>query len=262
MLVDSHCHLNYLIAQGIEIDDILSNAKANGIGCMQTISTNFTEFREILKIANLHKEIFCSVGLHPNNVNDSNTLNYKQIASLCKNQKTIGIGETGLDYYRDHDKELQKQSFIEHIKAAQETNIPLIVHTRDAEEDTLSILEDMMNQKPFKALIHCFTGTRDMAFRCIDIGLYLSISGIVTFNNALDLRETVKSIPLNRLMIETDSPYLAPQQYRGKTNEPGFVKYVAECISELKDVKYEEIANITTGNFFKVFAKAENFLNA
>lgn len=256
MLVDSHCHLNFpeLIK---DIDIILENAKNANVGYMQTICTKITEFPTILALAEKYPHIFCSVGVHPNDVVEQGLIASEKIINYCQHKKVIGIGETGLDFYYEHSpRELQIQSFIEHIKAARETKLPIIIHTRAADQETMEILEEEMKKGKFQGLIHCFTATKELADFVLNLGLYISISGIVTFKKAVELQEVVKAIPIDRLLVETDAPYLAPVPYRGKRNEPAFVKHVAEFIANLHDMNIEEFISITTNNFFTLFNKA------
>jgi TatD DNase family protein len=256
MLIDSHCHLDFPEFQK-DFELVLQNAYNADVKLMQTISTKISKAPEIIGIAEKYENIFCSVGTHPHEVGNEGLTSVEDIVELTKHPKVIGIGETGLDYYYEHSpKNLQQESFINHIKAAQLTGLPIIVHTRDADDDTIDILYSEMNKKPFTGLIHCFTSSKKLADKALELGLYISISGIVTFKNAEELRHTVKHIPLSRLIIETDSPYLAPSPHRGKRNEPAFVKHTAEFLASLFGVDYTMIAEITTTNFFNLFSKA------
>ncbi len=255
MLVDSHCHLN---SKGLmHLPDIIFRAKEAGISTMQTICTKLSEFEEIKKISDEYKEVFCSVGVHPDHVKEEGIVDVEHLINLTQGEKVIGIGETGLDYYRGNDsKELQKQSFINHIKAAQSTGLPVIIHSRDADEDMLQILKEQMTIKKFKAVLHCFTGSKKFADAALDLGVYISASGIVTFKNAKDLQEVFKNIPLNRLLIETDAPYLAPDPCRGKINEPSFVQHTAIFLAKLLNISFDELSKTTTKNFFDLFSKS------
>jgi TatD DNase family protein len=253
MLVDSHCHLNFPELKP-RLDEIVANAKEHDVAYMQTICTKMQEFPEILAIAEKYENIWCSVGVHPNNVAKEALVNCEQLIAATKNKKTIGIGETGLDYYYENSpRDLQKQSFIEHIAASRTTGLPIIVHTRAADEETINILNDQMSLGKFPGLIHCFSTGKELALRAIEMGMYISISGIVTFKNATDLQNIVKELPLSSLLVETDAPYLAPMPHRGKKNEPAYTKYTAEFIAELKGISYEEVAKTTTENFFRLF---------
>ncbi len=252
-LIDSHCHLNMLKD---DLAEILQRAKDNGVGYMQTICTTMEELPDILNIAEKYDNIFASCGVHPNEILD--IIPYEIIVNYCRHPKIIGIGETGLDYYYQTTvKAKQISSLVEHIKAAACSQLPIIIHTRDAEKDTKDILTSEMQNSPFLGLIHCFTASKEFAKKMLDLGMYISIAGIVTFKNAHDLQEIVCYLPLDRLLIETDSPYLAPSPMRGKPNEPAFVKYVAEKIAELKGISLEEVATITTNSFISLFTKAK-----
>lgn len=258
IIVDSHCHLNMLQERGASLDEIVNNARENNVKYMQTISTSMEESDEVIAIAEKYDEVFASVGVHPNNV--EYVVNHQDLINKATHPKVIGLGETGLDYYRDQSlqqKQMQRDSLQEHIIASNKTQLPVIIHMRDAEEDTQNIISDAMKSMPFKGLIHCFTSTKKFAKHALDNGLYISISGIVTFKNAQDLQEIVKYIPIDRMLVETDSPFLAPVPFRGKTNEPAYTKYVVECIAELKGVTSKQVANITTENFCTLFNVAD-----
>lgn len=256
MLVDSHCHLD-LVAEKEELDGVIKRAVEGGVGYMQTICTSLGNFPVILAIAEKYPNIFASIGIHPNEVKNQTT-SHQQLTMLASHPKVIGLGETGLDYYYETASRLaQIACFKEHIIAAQATTLPVIVHTRDAEQDTIDIITNEMKNAPFKALIHCFTASKYLATKMLDLGAYISIAGIVTFKNAESLKEVVRFVPLDRLLIETDSPYLAPVPMRGKQNEPAFVKFVANCIADLKGIEAEEVASKTTENFFALFSKAK-----
>lgn len=257
MLVDSHCHLEFPDFT-TDFDQVLKRASDASVSVMLSISTSISDFASVIKIAGRAPNIFASVGVHPENVTREGVIPHTSIAALCAGDKVIGIGETGLDYhYENHDKALQKQSFIEHIKAAQITGLPLIIHTRDAGTDTLSIMEDALKNKPYKAVIHCFTESMEFAQKALSLGFYISFSGIVTFKNATSLQEIAKFVPLKRILVETDAPYLAPTPHRGKRNEPAYVAHTAKFLSDLKGVSYEDFCAITTDNFYKLFAKAK-----
>lgn len=256
-LVDSHCHLNFPDFKD-NLDEVVERAVANGITSMQTICTKLHEFPAILAIAEKYPNIWCSVGVHPNNVADEELAKAEELVKLAQSPKVIGFGETGLDYYYEHSpREKQRLSFIEHIKAAQATGLPVIVHTRAADDDTIEVMQEQMQNGSFKGLIHCFSTGAKLAWGAIEMGMYISISGIVTFKKATELQEIVKTLPLDRLLVETDAPYLAPMPHRGKTNEPAFTRHTAEFIAELKGISYEEVAEVTTRNFFDLFSKAK-----
>lgn len=255
ILIDSHCHLNLLQ----EKDDLLSLiARANdyGVKYMLTVCTNLKELPAILETAEKHPNIFASCGVHPNDVKE--IIDYQTIKDHCQHPKIIAIGETGLDYYHQpFDKTKQIASLEQHIIAAQSNGLPVIIHTREAEDDTNDILTSEMRNSSFSGVIHCFTASKDLARKMLNLGMYISIAGIVTFKNAEILQEIVRFLPLDRLLIETDSPYLSPIPMRGKQNEPAFVKYIAEKIAELKSITLEETANATFENFGRLFSKAD-----
>jgi TatD DNase family protein len=254
MLVDSHCHLNFPDFKN-DLDDVIARAGAAGIGKMVSICTKLEEFAEIAAIADKYPNVYCSVGVHPHDADEKNAAEVKaeDIIKLTAHPKCVGIGETGLDYFYEHSpREEQKISFLEHIKAGRATGLPVIIHTRDAEADTIEIIKQ---QSGFAGLLHCFTSSYEVAKCGMDNGLYVSISGIVTFKNAVDLRETVKKIPLEFLLVETDSPFLAPLPHRGKRCEPAFTRHTADFIAELKGISVQELEEATTANFHKVFSK-------
>ncbi len=256
MLIDSHCHLEFPDFAD-DFNDVMERAYEAGIKAMLSISTSIEDFASVIKIAGKAPNIFASVGLHPGNTSTEKIVPYTSIIALCKGSKVIGIGETGLDYhYENHDKGLQKQSFIEHIKAAQDTGLPLIVHTRDASHDTLIIMEEALKHKPYKAVIHCFTESVEFAKSALALGFYISFSGIVTFKNAIALQAVAKIVPIERMLIETDAPYLAPTPHRSKRNEPSYVVHTAKFLADLKDVDYKDFCAITTNNFYQLFTKA------
>lgn len=256
IIVDSHCHLD-MLTDCDDTDAIVARARKNDVKYLQTICTRLDNFDNILAITKKYDNVFASVGIHPTEIEQLTPAN--ELIKLATDEKVIGLGETGLDYFYnkqlDHHK-LQRDSFEQHIIAAQENNLPLIVHTRDAETDTGNIITQNKKHKEFPGLIHCFNASKGLAARMLDLGMYISISGIVTFKNAEALRETVNYIPLDRILVETDSPYLAPVPKRGKTNEPSYTKYVVEFLAKLKGISAEELASKTTENFFQLFAKA------
>lgn len=257
-IVDSHCHLDLIESKGENIEDIINNSLDNKVKVLQTISTNIDNIDNIINFANKGEFIYCSVGTHPCNVSDERTRSSQEIIDICdSNKKIIGIGETGLDYFHDDSIKLeQKNSFIEHIKASQKIKLPVIIHSRDADEDMEAILRKEKSNQDFPALLHCFSSSEKLAKAALDLGIYISISGIVTFKNAKELQNIVKNIPLEFLLVETDSPYLAPTPFRGKTNQPAFTKHVVEFIAELKNIEVEEVIHQTTKNFFDIFTKA------
>lgn len=258
ILVDSHCHLNFPDFKE-DLQDVINRARENGVRVMQTICTEVEEFDEVLAIAEQHDNIYCSVGVHPNESGEKKPADLKYLLDKAAHPKVIGIGETGLDYYYEHsDRLIQQESFRIHIDAARKSGLPLIVHTRDADSDTMDILEEEMNKGAFKGLIHCFTSSSELAERAIKLGFYISLSGIISFKSAENIRETVKTLPLERLLIETDAPFLAPLPHRGKRNEPSFVKHTNKKLAEIKNISEEECAGITTTNFFRLFDKARS----
>ena len=258
MLVDSHCHLNFPDFKD-DLEQTIKRAHDAGVSVLQVICTKLEEYEDIKKIADDHEGIFCSLGIHPHDSEHEPELKASTLIDLAQNHaKTIGLGETGLDYYYEHsNRAIQRKLFARHIEAAQALGLPLIIHTREAESDTLDMLTAESKNAPFSAVIHCFTASQKFGHQCLDLGLYISISGIVTFNKATDLQEAVKSFPLDRLLIETDSPYLAPVPYRGKRNEPAYCAEVAKFVANLKNTSLEDFAKVTTANFFNLFSKAK-----
>jgi TatD DNase family protein len=256
MFVDSHCHLNY---QGLaeEQQAVLARARAAGVEAMVNISTRASEWDAVIGTAEREHDVMASVGIHPHEADHHPDVQAGELAARAAHPKVVGIGETGLDYYYDHsDRERQRQCFRAHIAAARATGLPLIVHTRDAEADTYRILAQEMGRGRFPALIHCFTGSGAFAAQVLELGLYISISGIVTFRNARELQETARTIPSDRLLIETDAPFLAPMPHRGKTCEPAFVADTALFLAGLRGEAVEALAEATSANFRRLFAKA------
>ena len=256
MLIDSHCHLDY-DPLCKELDTVVHRAKENRVDYMLTISTEDKKFQNILDIVNKYEQVYGTYGIHPHEAKSHK--NVKTIDILKKtslSNKIIGIGETGLDFYYNHsDKKDQINCFEEHIFAAQENKMPLIVHTRSAEKETIEILHKNLKKRNFKILIHCFTGTREFAFKLLNLGAYISASGIVTFKKSLELANTFKDLPNERILVETDAPYLAPVPLRGKPNEPSFIIHTVRFLSELKKLSFDEFSKITTQNFFKLFGE-------
>lgn len=253
MFIDSHCHINFPELM-IKMEDVLAGMKEKKISHALCVSVTLDKFPEILELAKKYEHIFASVGVHPDYENISEPTP-SQLVELAKDKKVVAIGETGLDYFRlTGDLNWQRERFRIHIQAAISANLPLIIHTRNAREDTIRIMKDESANKA-TGVMHCFTETYEMAKQALDLGFYISFSGIITFKNAHELRDTVKKIPLERMLIETDSPYLAPVPNRGKTNEPANVAYVAEKVAEIKNIPVEEVAITTTKNFSKLFKK-------
>jgi TatD DNase family protein len=256
MFVDSHCHLNYkgLVEQQA---DVLARARAAGVSTMLNISTRECEWDDVIGLAEKETDVWASVGIHPHEADAHTGVDTAKLVAKAANPRVIGIGETGLDYYYDHsDRAQQRASFREHIIAARETGLPLIVHTRDAEADTLEILTDEMGKGSFTGVIHCFTASAEFGRAALDLGLYISLSGIVTFKNAKDLQAVAAEIPEDRLLIETDSPFLAPVPHRGKSCEPGFVADTARFLAQLRGISIEQLASSSTENFYRLFSKA------
>lgn len=255
VLVDSHCHLDFPDFAA-EVDDVVARAQAAGVGLMVTISTKVSEFDKILAIAERFPNVYCSVGIHPHEAASEPETDTATLVKLAAHPKVVGIGETGLDYYYEHSpREPQMRCFLAHIAAARETGLPLIVHTRDADEDTAAVLTQEMGKGAFPGLLHCFTSSPALAAKALDLGFYISMSGILTFKSAAELQETARGIPLDRLLVETDSPYLAPIPKRGKRNEPSFVVHTAAKLAELKDVSADTLARTTSENFLRLFSR-------
>jgi len=256
MLVDSHCHLEY---KGLVEDQagVLTRAREAGVGQFLNISTRRSEWDQVVATATREPDVWASVGIHPHEADQHADLGRDVLLEATENPRVIAIGETGLDYYYDHsDRETQGDLFRMHIGVSRETGLPLIIHTRDAEDDTLEILEDELGKGAFPALIHCFTASQDFGNRVLEFGLTISLSGIVTFKNAKELQEIAREIPRNRLLVETDSPFLAPVPHRGKPCEPAFVANTAQFVAGLRGDDVSELADYTTENFRKLFSKA------
>ena len=251
-MIDSHCHLDHehLIAN---LDQVIANSKNVGLEKLLTICTTLQSYEKITNIVKKDPMIFGTFGIHPHETKNNDVSKDEIITKINLNNKIIGVGETGLDfYYNNSDKDLQIKSFQKHIDAAKDLNIPLIIHSRNAEDETYDILKKNHSNK-LKILMHCFTGSTEFATKLIPLNAFFSASGIITFKNSLNLQETFKMVPKNRLLIETDSPYLSPVPYRGKKNEPAFIKFTAEKLAELQNIKVSELVDITTKNFNKLF---------
>ncbi len=256
MFADSHCHLNY---KGVfeQQGDVLARARSRGVGAMLNISTRESEWDAVIATAEREPDVWASIGIHPHEADQHPDVDIARLVDQAAHPRIVGIGESGLDYYYDHsDRARQQASFRSHIGACRETGLPLIVHTRDAEEDTLAILRDEMKQGAFTGVIHCFTASGAFADAALELGFYISISGIVTFKNARDLQETAARLPIERLLIETDAPFLAPVPHRGKQGEPAFVADTATFLAQLRGEAIEELAARTADNFFTLFNKA------
>jgi len=257
LLVDSHCHLDRLDLTPFngELEGALENAREHGVGHMLCVCIDLEHFQDVLRPAQQHKNIFASVGVHPNE-REGQEPDVATLLELANNPEVIAIGETGLDYFRSEgDLEWQRERFRTHITAAKQSGKPLIIHMREATEDTLRILREESADEA-GGVMHCFAEDWDAAKAAMDLGFYISFSGIVTFNSAKALKEVARQVPLDKMLVETDSPYLAPTPYRGKSNQPAFVKYVAEHIAQLRNTSVEEISEATTENFFRLFKSA------
>ncbi len=257
MLVDSHCHLDFPEFED-ELDDVVTRAGEAGIGHMLTICTRVTKFDAVLAIAEKYDNIFCTVGVHPHNAEDEPEVTAEHLIRMAEHPKAVGLGETGLDFhYENSPRDVQERSFRTHIAAARETGLPLVVHTRDADDDMARVLLDEHEKGPFPGLIHCFSAGGDLAEQVLGIGFSISFSGIVTFNKADEIRHVARNVPLNRILVETDSPYLAPVPNRGKRNEPAFTAFTAARVAEIKGLDADAFAKATTENFFNLFSKAK-----
>ena len=255
-LIDSHCHLNY---EGLaeRQGEVLANARNRGVAGFLNISTRQKEWSEVIAVAERNADVWATVGVHPHEADAHPDLGAKALVEGAQHLKVIAIGECGLDYYYDKsDRKAQRERFQAHIEAARETGLPLVIHTRDAEEDTAEMLSEAVKEGGVAGVLHCFTGSADLARKALDLGFYISLSGIVTFKNAADLQETAKIIPEDRLLVETDAPFLAPVPNRGKTCEPAFVADTAAFVANLRGETIESVADSTTANFFRLFAKA------
>lgn len=255
-LVDSHCHLDFEDFGG-DFDSVLARAKESGVERMLTICTRVTKFDQVLKIAEAAGNIRCTVGIHPHEAENEPDVDVARLSELAKHPKVVGIGEAGLDYFYDKSpRERQQEVFATHIEASRVTGLPIVVHSRDADEDTVRLLQDGAKKGGLTGVIHCFTSTQYLADAALEMGFYISLSGIVTFKSAAALRDVAKTIPHDRLLVETDSPYLAPIPMRGKRNEPAFVKHTASFVADFLGLSLPDLAAKTTANFDRLFAKA------
>jgi TatD DNase family protein len=256
MFTDSHCHLNY---KGLveEQQSVLERARAAGVSAMLNISTRQSEWDEVIGLAESESDVWASVGIHPHEADAHPDVQTSNLVERAAHPRVVGIGESGLDYYYDHsDRERQRGSFRAHIAAARETGLPIIVHTREAEADTYAVLAEEMGKGAYSGVIHCFTASQDFADKALNLGLYVSISGIVTFKNAKELQSSAKMIPSERLLIETDAPFLAPVPHRGRPCEPAFVADTARFLAQLRGEEVEALAERTSANFRTLFSKA------
>lgn len=256
MLVDSHCHLDFPgLAEDREA--VIERARAAGVRVMQTIATRLSTFESVLAIAEAHEGVFCSVGVHPHQAGEEPLDGPEPLLQRLDHRKVIGIGEAGLDYHYDNSpRAAQAAGFRAHIRAAQASGLPLIVHTRDADRDTIDVLREGMAERPYAGVVHCYSSSAELGFAATEMGLYLGLGGILTFKRADELRRTVRELPLERLLLETDAPYLAPEPLRGKRNEPAHVARVADVLAEVRGMSREEVERATTDNFFRLFDKA------
>lgn len=254
-LVDHHCHLDFPQFAD-DLDGIVNRAHAAGVGVMVTISTRIRQLERLIEITEAHPTVYCSVGTHPHYADEEPDITTEEIVAFSEHPKVVAIGEAGLDYhYQKSSREGQAAGFRRHIEAARQTGLPLEIHARDADDDTLAILEEARAAGPFPAILHCYTGGEKLAVRAVELGLYVSFTGVVTFKNSQALRDIAGLIPLERVLVETDAPYLAPVPFRGKTNEPAFVRHTAEVLAGVKGVGPEAFAAATTENFFRLFQK-------
>jgi TatD DNase family protein len=257
MIIDSHCHLDYEPLCE-DIPAVISRAKKVGVHAFLTISTKLSEFEKVKAVAEAHNNVFCSVGLHPHNAGTEPTWSVEKFVEATSHPKVIGIGEAGLDYFYNYaPREKQAESFRAQIAASRETKLPIIIHTRDADNDTATLLEDEYKKGPFPILLHCFTGGADLAKRGLAIGAYISFSGILTYKTAENLRKIARDVPHDRVLIETDSPYLAPIPHRGKKNEPSYIVHTAEALGEVLGLSLDKVGRQTTENFLRLFNKAK-----
>ena len=255
-LIDSHCHLNYAgLAE--RQDEVLANARARGVAGFLNISTRQSEWGDVLGAAERNDDVWATVGVHPHEADAHPDLGAAALVGAASHPRVIGIGECGLDYHYDNsERPAQRERFEAHIEAARQSGLPLIVHTRNAEDDTAEILGRAVKDGAVAGVLHCFTGTADLARKALDFGFYISLSGIVTFKSARDLQETARMLPADRILVETDSPFLAPVPHRGQTCEPAFVADTAAFVAELRQVTTEALAGATTDNFFRLFSRA------
>jgi TatD DNase family protein len=256
MLVDSHCHLNY---KGLveEQQSVLTRARTAGVTAMLNISTRECEWDDVIGLASQEADVWASVGIHPHEADSHIAIDTEKLIEKSRHPRVVAIGETGLDYYYDHsDREQQRTSFRAHIAASRKTGLPIIVHTRDAEDDTAQIMAEEMGEGAYSGVIHCFTASASFAQIALELGLYISLSGIVTFKNAADLQSIVATLPADRLLVETDAPFLAPIPHRGKTGEPAFVADTLRFVAKLRNVDEDALSAQTTDNFYRLFSKA------
>jgi TatD DNase family protein len=255
MLVDSHCHLDFPDFADA-LDGVVARARAAGIGRIVSISTRVAKHDGLVALAERFPDVFCSVGTHPHHAHEEPDVTADDLVARTRHPKVVAIGEAGLDYHYDFSpRDAQERGFRRHIAAARETGLPLVIHAREADDDVARILEEESRTGPFPAVLHCFTGGRDLARRAIALGLSISFTGILTFKNSVELREIAAELPADRILVETDAPYLAPGKYRGKRNEPSYVVETAKVLAQTRGVSFDDIARQTTDNFFRLFSK-------
>jgi TatD DNase family protein len=255
MLVDSHCHLDFPDFAS-ELDAVVARAEAAGIGRLVSISTRVRRHADVLAIAERFPNVYCSIGTHPHNAHEELDITADDLVARARHPKVVAIGEAGLDYHYDFSpREAQEQGFRTHIAAARNSGLPLVIHAREADDDIARILKEEMGQGAFPAVLHCFTGGRDLAFTGIELGLSVSFTGILTFKNSSALRAIAAALPIDRILVETDAPYLAPGKFRGKRNDPSYVVETAKVLADVRGVSLDEIARLTTDNFFRLFGK-------
>jgi len=255
MLIDSHCHLDFPDFAP-ERDAVIARAREAGVSPMITISTRMRRFEEVYALTQAYADVFCSAGTHPHYASEEKDVPLDDILTAAQRNKVVAIGEAGLDYHYDFSAvDDQKAGFRRHIEAARRTGLPLVIHSREAEEDTADILENEMSKGAFSAVLHCYTSGPELARRGLALGLYVSFSGVLTFKKSDELRDIAATVPMDRLLVETDAPYLAPMPYRGKRNEPAYVQYTAKVLADVKGVGEDEIARATTGNAYRLFSR-------
>ena len=254
MVIDSHCHLD-LLAEHFDITQLLEDAKKAGVSHVMTIATDVGNFDNIINYTDTYSNVYAAIGVHPLNVTNQ-IIEYDTLVDALSHPKAIATGETGLDYYKNQNEKADQIKSLEvHIRASQELDIPIVIHTRAADDDTIDILKSHYKERPFRGVIHCFTATERLAMEMLDIGFYISASGIATFKNTIDIQNTLKKVPLSRLLVETDAPYLAPTPYRGKTNKPEYVMETAKYLANLRDEDFIAFCEATTQNFYTLFDK-------
>lgn len=256
MLIDSHCHLDFPDFAG-DFDAVMARASEAGVTSLLTICTHLSRAEQVIAVAERAPQIVCTVGVHPHEAAEEAPSHVDTLIGFAHHPKVVGFGESGLDYYYEHSpRAAQQRAFRRHIEAARTTGLPLVIHTRDADDDTAAILEDEMAKGPFSGVLHCFSSTPALAHKAVALGLYISFSGILTFPKSGALRDLAAALPLDRLLVETDAPFLAPVPKRGKRNEPAFVVHTAACLAKIRGIDLDALAAATTANFFRLFAKA------